>query len=218
MSLITTRQVPGTEATVKGSPLNNSEVDNNFISINNDVIAIKSYYVTGVEKIANGGTGASTANAAKVNLNVITSLTGSEILPVGTTAQRDGTPSSGYMRFNSDISQFEGYNGSSWASVGGSAISNDVATSSNLYPIFVNSTTGTALNVYTSNAKYLYKPSTGELQAPELVANNGIVVNNATVSSNYTIAAGNNAMSVGPITIAGGVVVTVTSGQKWVVL
>lgn len=69
--------------------------------------------------VANGGTGGTTASAGKVGLEVITAATGSEILPVGTTAQRDATPQAGYIRFNSDTGQFEGYNGTIWTAVGG---------------------------------------------------------------------------------------------------
>ena len=50
-----------------------------------------------------------------------TSNTGSALIPTGTEAQRDGSPGAGYFRFNSDSSSFEGYNGSSWGSVGGGA-------------------------------------------------------------------------------------------------
>ena len=50
-----------------------------------------------------------------------TSTTGSATLPSGTTVQRDGTPSAGYMRFNSEEGSFEGYNGSEWGSIGGGA-------------------------------------------------------------------------------------------------
>ena len=50
-----------------------------------------------------------------------TSATGSGALPSGTTAQRDGSPSAGYMRFNSTTGGFEGYNGSAWGSIGGGA-------------------------------------------------------------------------------------------------
>lgn len=50
-----------------------------------------------------------------------TSTTGSAIVPTGTQAQRDGSPAAGYFRFNSDISKFEGYNGTAWGSVGGGA-------------------------------------------------------------------------------------------------
>lgn len=46
--------------------------------------------------------------ADKVSLGVITSPTGSEIIPVGTTAQRDAIPVIGYFRYNSTISGFEG--------------------------------------------------------------------------------------------------------------
>lgn len=42
--------------------------------------------------------------------------------------------------------------------------------------------------------------------------------NAQTVSSNYTITSGNNAMSAGPITIATGVTVTVPTGSNWVIV
>ena len=50
-----------------------------------------------------------------------TGATGSAELPVGTTAQRDGSPSNGYMRYNTTTSGFEGYSGSAWGSIGGGA-------------------------------------------------------------------------------------------------
>lgn len=46
----------------------------------------------------------------------------------------------------------------------------------------------------------------------------GIHLNNATISVSYTIATGVNGFSVGPITVGSGVAVTVTSGQRWLVL
>ena len=71
--------------------------------------------------VSNGGTGGSTAADAKVNLEVITDVTGSEILPVGTTAERDASPQAGYIRFNTDYTGFEGYNGTDWGSIGAGA-------------------------------------------------------------------------------------------------
>ena len=50
-----------------------------------------------------------------------TSATGSGQLPSGTTAQRDGSPSAGYIRFNSTDGSFEGYDGSAWGAIGGGA-------------------------------------------------------------------------------------------------
>jgi len=138
------------------------------------------------------------------------------LLPKGTTAQQP-TGVAGYLRFNTTTTQFEGYNGTAWSSVGGAAISNDTSTSSFEYPLFAAATSGTALTVYTSNAKLLYKPSTGEFQASELAASNGLFLNATTVAASYTIGTGYNAMSVGPVTVASGQSVTVSSGQRWLV-
>ena len=44
------------------------------------------------------------------------------------------------------------------------------------------------------------------------------VENSDDVTTNYTITSGKNAMSVGPITVESGVVVTIPSGSRWVVL
>lgn len=143
--------------------------------------------------------------------------TGAVKLPVGTVAQRP-TPAAGMLRFNDDTDEFEGYNGTAWSSVGGSAITNDISTATDVYPLFADATTGTAANVYTSNAKLLYKPSTGEFKAEVLVAQNGIVVNSATIDTSYSIPSGSNAMSAGPITIDSGVTVTVPSGSTWVIV
>ena len=146
--------------------------------------------------------------------------TGALSISKGTTLQRPGTPVVSMIRYNTDSNEFEGYSGSSpaWKSIGGSALSNDTSTSSNLYPVFAAATTGTAQNLYTSNAKYLYKPSTGELSVSAPVASNGLFVNADSVNANYTVATGTNAFSIGPITVATGITVTVASGQRWVVI
>ena len=80
--------------------------------------------------------------------------------------------------------------------------------------------TGT-LNVfcdYPSERAVYQDASTGTAYSPALASSNGITVNNATVSANYTIPTGYNAVSAGPITVASGVVVTVPSGSTWVVV
>lgn len=142
--------------------------------------------------------------------------TGALTISKGTTAQRP-TAAAGMLRFNTTTNEFEGYNGTTWASVGGAALSNDTSTSSNVYPLFAAATTGTASTIYTSNAKLLYKPSTGEFQSSELVATNGLFVNATSIAASYTIQSGYNAQSVGPVTIASGESVTITSGQRWLV-
>ncbi len=47
--------------------------------------------------------------------------TGQMKLASGTTAQRSGTPTAGMIRFNSDNTAFEGYNGTAWGNIGGGA-------------------------------------------------------------------------------------------------
>jgi hypothetical protein len=121
------------------------------------------------------------------------------------------------FRFNTTTTEFEGYNGTAWASVGGAALSNDTTTATNVFPLFATATSGSASSLFTSNAKFLYKPSTGELQASEVTASNGLLLNATTVAASYTIGTGYNAMSVGPVTVASGQSVTVSSGQRWLV-
>lgn len=145
------------------------------------------------------------------------SSTGALQISAGTTAQRP-TGAVGKIRWNSTLSQYEGYDGANWTLLGGAVVSNDTATASNLYPLFATTTTGNASTLYTSNAQYLFKPSTGELSVKAPRASNGIVVNSATISSNYTIAAGDNGMSAGPVSVNSGVTVTVSSGSVWTVV
>lgn len=124
--------------------------------------------------VANGGTGATTANNARINLGIITSLTGSEKLPVGTTAQRDGSPQAGYIRFNSDFLSFEGYNGTAWGSIGAGAKGG-------------------------GNNQIFFE-------------------NDQTVTADYTITTGKNAMTAGPVTIDTGITVTVPTDSTWVIV
>jgi hypothetical protein len=49
-------------------------------------------------------------------------------------------------------------------------------------------------------------------------AGGAIITNKDEATVNYTIAAGENGLSVGPVTVASGVTITVSSGQRWLVL
>lgn len=104
--------------------------------------------------------------------------------------------------------------------VSGATISNDTSTASNLYPLFSSATSGTPTTIYTSNAKYLYKPSTGDLYASQLNASNGLVLNATTLVTSYTIPVGSSAHTVGGSTgfnVPSGMSVTVSSGSRWLV-
>jgi hypothetical protein len=257
---------------VKGSPLTNTEVDNNFSNLNTDKYQSggalgtpasgnfstgtftwptfnqnttgTAANVTGVVALANGGTGLTSFTAGQIHYGsfstsanlfydsantrlgvgtsspaVTAALVGTDaiMIPKGTTGEQP-TGVAGYLRFNTTTTQFEGYNGTVWSSVGGAGITNDTSTATNVYPLFANATSGTALTVYTSNAKLLYKPSTGDLSSTAMVSNNGITINATAISSNYTIATGTNGFSVGPLTIASGVTITIASGQRHVII
>ena len=53
--------------------------------------------------------------------NILMSGTGTLDLPVGTTAQRPGSPNNGMIRYNTTLTRYEGYSGSAWGSLGGGA-------------------------------------------------------------------------------------------------
>ena len=84
-----------------------------------------------------GVTGALTASAD----SSFTS-TGALLISKGTALQQPGSPATGMIRYNTTSNEFEGYSGSvpAWKSIGGSALSNDTTTATNLYPVFAAAT------------------------------------------------------------------------------
>lgn len=80
-----------------------------------------------------------------------------------------------------------------------------------------------ALPAQTGNSgKYLTTSGTAAswatLNVDPNVTTKGLYEHSKTISANYAIGSGNNASSVGPLTIASGVSVTVPSGSRWMVL
>jgi len=71
---------------------------------------------------------------------------------------------------------------------------------------------------YPSERSVNLDQSTSTANAPQFNATNGLYLNNNTISTAYTIPSGSNAISSGPITIASGISVTISSGSRWVVV
>jgi len=117
-----------------------------------------------------GVTGATTLTTFTATGDGTFSGTGQVKMPVGTTAQRSGSPTAGMFRFNDDTDQFEGYDGTAWGGISGAQ------------------------------------------------AGGAILTNKDTATASYTIAAGENGLSVGPVTIDTSVTITVSSGQRWLIL
>lgn len=188
----TVTSVGGT-GTVNGITLSGTVTSSGSLTLGGTLSGVDlTTQVTGTLPIANGGTGQTTANAA------FNALAPSQTGNSGKYLTTDGT-------------------NTSWATAGVTA-SNDTSTSTNLYPLFANATSGSLTTIYTGNAKLLYKPSTGELSSTVPRASNGIVVNSQTISENYTIASGDNGLSAGPVSVASGITVTVSSGSVWTVV
>jgi len=67
----------------------------------------------------NQQTGFVDIDAAASNAVTKTAQTGSAIIPLGTDAQRDGSPNNGYFRYNTTRDEFEGYVGGAWSKIDG---------------------------------------------------------------------------------------------------
>lgn len=189
----TVTSVSGT-GTVNGITLTGTVTSSGSLTLGGTLSGVSlSTQVTGTLPIANGGTGQTTANSA------FNALAPSQTGNSGKYLTTDGT-------------------NTSWGTVNAPpSLSNDTSTASNLYPIFAAATTGTPSTLYTSNAQYLYKPSTGELSVKAPRGYNGVIVNSQTVTENYVITSSDNGGSFGPITVTTGSI-TVSSGAVWTVV
>ena len=67
-------------------------------------------------------------------------------------------------------------------------------------------------------AEAVYQDETNTAYAPQFAASNGLNVNNATISTSYTFPTGYNSVEAGDITIGSGVVITVPSTSRWVII
>ena len=209
----TVTSVSGT-GTVNGISLSGTVTSSGSLTLGGALTGVDlATQVTGTLPIANGGTGQTTASAAFNALSPVTS-TGDLILGNGVNSStRLPIGANTYVLTSNGTT-------ATWAipTGSGATITNDTTTATNVYPTFAAATSGSLSTIYTSNAKLLYKPSTGELTSTAVAASNGIFVNSLTIGTSYTIPAGYSGMSAGTVTVSGGVTVTVPSGSRWVVV
>jgi hypothetical protein len=209
----TVTSVSGT-GTVNGISLSGTVTSSGSLTLGGALTGVDlTTQVTGTLPIANGGTGQTTASAAFNALSPVTS-TGDLILGNGVNSStRLPIGANTYVLTSNGTT-------ATWAlpTGSGATITNDTTTATNVYPTFAAATSGSLSTIYTSNAKLLYKPSTGELTSTAVAASNGIFVNSLTIGTSYTIPAGYSGMSAGTVTVSGGVTVTVPSGSRWVVV
>lgn len=186
----------------KGSPLTHTEVDNNFTNLNTDKAEDSSVVkltgdqtIAGTKTFSSTITGSISGNAGTVTNGVVTS--GSYADPSWITSLDDGKVLPSMTGNTGKYLTTDGSN-SSWASVD-------------------------ALPDQTGNSgKYLTTdgtdPSWATLDTDANSTTKGLYEHSNTISANYSITSGNNAMTAGTITINSGVTVTVPTGSNWVIV
>jgi hypothetical protein len=192
---------------------------------------------------SNASTSASTASTAASNAAAsYDSFDDRYLGPKATdpTLDNDGNALlTGALYFNTTVNEMRVYTGSAWLTAylpatgylalsGGTMTGAITFAAAQLVPV-ANGGTGqtTATAAFTALApsqtgnsgKYLSTNGTiASWQDTGASAAGVIWENSLVVSSNYTLTTSKNGFSVGPITINSGVVVTIPSGQRWVVL
>jgi hypothetical protein len=94
-----------------------------------------------------------------------TSSTGSAVMPSGTTAQRNGSPNAGNLRFNTTDTSFEGYDGSAWGAIGGGGGASGGGSDAIFYE-----------NGQTITTSYSITASTNAMSTGPLTVNSGVSV------------------------------------------
>lgn len=154
-------------------------------------------YVNGADYLAktNNLSDLTSASTARTNLGLGTAAT----LNVGTSAN--------------NVVQLDG--SGALPAVDGSNLTN-VSSVANLGDLTDVSTSG-----ITDGQTIVYNSGTSSFEPGTAGGNtttNGLWEHSATISANYTITSGNNAVAAGPVDIASGVTVTIPSGSRWAIV
>ena len=177
-------------------------------------------------------------------LNVTFSGTGYVQMPVGATTDRPASPSEGMFRYNTTLDLFEGYANGAWGQVGGAAGAtgggNDEVFIENDQVVTISYTIPSTKNAMTTGPITLGGGfvGTGSIAGTTLTIDSvtsgvvgvGSVILGSGISANTTITVlgtgtggegtyeVNNSQSISLTAITAPVVVTVSTGSRWVVL
>ena len=176
--------------------------------------------------------------------NVTFSGTGYVQMPVGATTDRPGTPAEGMLRYNSTLDVFEGFSNNQWGQVGGAAGAtgggNDEVFYENDQTVTISYTIPSTKNAMTTGPITLgagfsgdgsiagttltiATVTTGALGVGSVITGSGVTAG-TTITALGTATGGigtytvDISQSVSSTTITAAVIVTVSSGARWVVL
>ena len=180
--------------------------------------------VAGTLAIANGGTGSTSTTYCSLTTNVAGTL------PVSNGGTGITSLTTNYIPYGNGTSAFQSstnlqFNGATLAITGALTATADSAfTSTGALQLpsgtLAQQPTGVAgkirFNTSTPGFEGYDGTKWGAIGGAQ--ANGAVYENTQTISSNYTMTSGYSGESVGPITINSGVVVTIPSGSRWVVL
>jgi hypothetical protein len=211
---------PTGTGTVRINPATASSMNNVVIGATTP-LAITGTTITATSFVGSGASLTNVVNSLTASTGIIVSSSTGSVTVTNTAPDQTVAISSGtgisvsgtYPNFT--VTNTSPSSGGTVTSVGGTgtvsgiSLSGTVTSSGNL-------TLGGTLDLSSPPAIGGTAPNT--VNGTVLNATNGIVVNSNTVSASYTIPAGSSGMSAGPMTVASGQTVTVSSGSRWVIL